>query len=105
MQTRGKDNDDKKQAAEEKRDPDLENIVGNLFIAEYQADKLRTRLADSVYGYRPKMSNNKASTQIFKHNNKWYKLSLRIDETDTIGARESGYGKNSQFTGYSNKRS
>ena len=28
------------------------------------------------------MMNNKASTLIFKHNNKWYKLSLRIDETD-----------------------
>ena len=41
MQTR----DNGKQAAEEKRDLDLENIVGNLFIAEYQVDKLRTRLA------------------------------------------------------------
>ena len=34
MQTR--DNDDKKQAEEEKRDLELENIVGNLLIAEYQ---------------------------------------------------------------------
>jgi hypothetical protein len=67
MQTR-----DNGKQAEEKRDLDLENIVGNLFIAEYQVDKLRTRLADLVYGYRPKVSNNKASAQIFKHNNKWY---------------------------------
>jgi hypothetical protein len=88
MQTRDKDNDNKKQAAEEKRDLDLENIVGNLFIAEYQADKLRTRLADLVYGYRPKMSNNKASTQIFKHNNKWYKLSLRVDEVNVTPAKD-----------------
>ena len=51
MQTR----DNGKQAAEEKRDLELENVVGNLFIAEYQIDKLRTRLADLVYGYRPKM--------------------------------------------------
>ena len=79
MQTR--DNDNKKQAAEEKRDLDLENIVGNLFIAEYQVDKLRTRLANSFYGYRARVSNNnKASTHVFKHNNKWYKLSLRVDE-------------------------
>jgi hypothetical protein len=42
MQTR---DNDKKQAEEEKRDLDLENIVGNLFIAEYQVDKLQTRLA------------------------------------------------------------
>ena len=88
MQTRDKDNDNKKQAAEEKRDLDLENIVGNLFIAEYQAEKLRARLADLVYGYRPKMSNNKASTQIFKHNNKWYKLSLRVDEVNVTPAND-----------------
>jgi PleD family two-component response regulator len=28
------------------------------------------------------MMKNKASTHLFKHNKKWYKLSLRIDETD-----------------------
>ena len=80
MQTRDNDNN-KKLAAEEKRDLDLENIAGNLFIAEYQVDKLQTRLANSFYGYRAQMSNNnKASTHIFKHNNKWYKVSLRIEE-------------------------
>ena len=85
MQTR--DNDDKKQAAEEKRDLELENIVGNLLIDEYQVDKLQTRLAKIVYGYGydydygPQMSNNnKASTHVFKNNKKWYKISLRIDE-------------------------
>jgi hypothetical protein len=78
---------DRKQAAEEKRDLDLENVIGNLFIAEYQVDRLRTRLAKVVYGYGydydygPQISNNnKASTHIFKHNNKWYKISLRIEE-------------------------
>ena len=82
MQTR-----DNGKQAEEKRDLELENIVGNLFIAEYQVDRLRTRLAKVVYGYGydydygPQISNNnKASTHIFKHNNKWYKISLRIEE-------------------------
>jgi hypothetical protein len=84
MQTR----DNGKQAAEEKRDLELENIVGNLFIAEYQVDKLRTRLADLVYGYRPRMSNNKASTHVFKHNNKWYKLSLSVDEVNVTPAKD-----------------
>jgi hypothetical protein len=84
MQTR----DNGKQAAEEKRDLELENVVGNLFIAEYQVDKLRTRLADLVYGYRPRMSNNKASTHVFKHNNKWYKLSLRVDEVNVTSAKD-----------------
>ena len=95
MQTR-----DNEKQAEEKRDLDLENIVGNLFIAEYQVDKLRTRLADLVYGYRPRMSNDKASTHVFKHNNKWYKLSLRIDETDATGDKDM----QDHMTGYSSKR-
>ena len=84
MQTR----DNGKQAAEEKRDLELENIVGNLFIDEYQVDRLRTRLSNLVYGYRPRMSNNKASTHVFKHNNKWYKISLIIDETDATGNKD-----------------
>ena len=84
MQTRDKG----KQSEEgyEKRDQELENIVGNLLIAEYQVDKLRTRLADLVDGFRPEMS-NKVSTHIFKHNNKWYKLSLKLDETDVDSAK------------------
>jgi hypothetical protein len=101
MQTRDRDNDNNKQAAEEKRDLDLENIVGNLFIVEYQVDKLRTRLADSFYGYGTRMSNNiKASTHVFKHNNKWYKISLRIEEIDAIGKDKDGQD---YMTGYSKR--
>ncbi|CAN5241891.1 hypothetical protein BH18THE2_BH18THE2_39310 [soil metagenome] len=37
--------------SEEKRDLELENIVGNLLMAEYQVDKLRSRLGDVVNGY------------------------------------------------------
>jgi hypothetical protein len=95
MQTR-----DNGKQAEEKRDLDLENIVGNLFISEYQVDKLRTRLADLFYGYRPRMSNNKASTHVFKHNNKWYKISLRIDETYATSDKDG----QDHMTGYSSKR-
>ena len=85
MQTRNNG----KQTVEEKRDLDLENIVGNLFIAEYQVDKLRTRLSNLVYGHRRRMSNNnKASIHVFKHNNKWYKISLRIDETDATDKKD-----------------
>jgi len=86
MQTR---DIDKKQSEGEKRDLELENIVGNLLIAEYQVDRLRTRLADLVSGSRPQMMKNNVSTHQFKHNNKWYKLSLRIDETEVTPAKES----------------
>jgi hypothetical protein len=72
---------------EEKRDLELENIVGNLLVAEYQVDRLRTRLNDLIDGYRPHIKNNKTSTYVFKHYNKWYKLSLGIDETDNNCAK------------------
>jgi hypothetical protein len=62
--------------AEEKRDLELENIVGNLLTAEYQVNKLRTRLTELVSGYRVQMNKNKVSTQVFKYDNKWYKRSF-----------------------------
>jgi hypothetical protein len=99
MQTRDSDDNNKKQAAEEKiRDLKLENIVGNLLIDEYQVDKLQTRLAKIVYSYGydydyglQMSNNNKASTHIFKNNNKWYKVSLVIEEeTDATGNNKDG---------------
>jgi hypothetical protein len=68
------------------RDLELENLVGNLLIAEYQVDRLRTRLSDIVNRYRPQMKHNNISTHVFKHKDKWYKLSLRIDETNVTPA-------------------
>jgi hypothetical protein len=76
MLTNNKGPNNKKEPEEEKRDLELENIVGNLFIAEYQVDKLRTR-----YGSISKC--NKASVNVFKHNNKWYKISIMVDEMTT----------------------
>jgi hypothetical protein len=64
---------------DEERDLELENIIGNLMIAQYQVDKLRSRLSERVGGYGS-ASNKKASTHIFKHNDKWYKVTLRVDE-------------------------
>jgi len=87
MQTRDKGKQSEEE--QEKRDLELENIAGNLLIAEYQVDRLRTRLSDMITGYRPEMKNNKASTNVFKHNNKWYKLSIRIDETHAGSAKEN----------------
>jgi hypothetical protein len=72
------------QQEEEERDIELENIVGNLMIAEYQVDRLRTRLGDRTSGsssFGPGTgTNKKGSTHVFKHNNKWYKISLKIEE-------------------------
>ncbi len=64
---------------DEERDLELENIIGNMMIAQYQVDKLRSRLSERVGGYGS-ASNKKASAHIFKHNDKWYKVTLRVDE-------------------------
>jgi hypothetical protein len=64
---------------DEDRDLELENILGNLMIAQYQVDKLRSRLSERVGGYGS-AGNKKSSAHIFKHNDKWYKITLRVDE-------------------------
>lgn len=71
---------------DEERDLELENITGNLMIAQYQVDKLRSRLSERVGGYGS-ASNKKASAHIFKHNDKWYKITIRVDEM-AISQRE-----------------
>ena len=54
---------------EEERDLELENIVGNLMIAQYQVDKLRSRLNERIAGYGS-TSNKKASAYVFKHDDR-----------------------------------
>jgi hypothetical protein len=82
MQTKGSP----KQHIEE-RHIELENIVGNLIIAEYQVDRLRTRLSESIrrssFESDPG-TNGKASTHVIKHNNRWYKISVKIEELDIM---------------------
>ena len=63
----------------QQRDLELENIIGNLMVAEYQVDRLRTRLLERFSGYGS-TSNKKSSMHTFKHNNKWYRIAIRIDE-------------------------
>jgi hypothetical protein len=64
-----------------RRDLELENITGNLMIAEYQVDKLRQKLSQQIrgVGYRS-FSNMKTSSHTFKYDGKWYKLSVKVGE-------------------------
>ena len=55
MQTRDKEKQSEEGEGEEKRDLELENVVGNLLVAEYQVYRLRTRLNDLINGYRPRI--------------------------------------------------
>jgi hypothetical protein len=68
---------------EEQRDLELENIIGNLMIAQYQVDKLRSRLSERISGYGS-ISNKKGSVNVFKHNGKWYKVSTKVEEVIVI---------------------
>jgi hypothetical protein len=61
------------------RDIELENIIGNLMIAEYQVDKLQSRLSERVGGLGSG-SNRKSSSFVFKKNDKWYRVMLSVEE-------------------------
>ena len=63
----------------EETDLELENIVGNLMIAQYQVDKLRSRLSERISGGYGSESNKKASVHVFKHNDKWYKVTTKVE--------------------------
>jgi hypothetical protein len=59
----------------EKRDTDLENLVGNLLIAEYQVERLKDRVSERLSAHdRPKISQN-----LFKHKNNWYSITINVD--------------------------
>jgi hypothetical protein len=46
MQTRDKEKQSEEDEGEDKRDLELENIVGNLLVAEYQVDKTSNSILD-----------------------------------------------------------
>ena len=65
-----------------KRDLELENIGGNLMIAQYQVDKLRYKLTQIVGCSRYRTfssSSKKTSAHTFKHDGKWYKVSIKVE--------------------------
>ena len=73
------DSNDNAPYIKEERDMELENIVGNMMIAQYQVDKLRSRLSERISGGYGSESNKKASVHVFKHNDKWYKVTTKVE--------------------------
>jgi len=51
-------------------------------IAEYQLNKLEQRLTQYIgdAGYRSSNSMKKTSAHTFKYGDKWYKLSIKVEE-------------------------
>jgi hypothetical protein len=71
--------DGKSERIAKDRDIELENIIGNLMIAEYQVDKLQSRLSERVGGLGSG-SNKKSTSFVFKKNDKWYRVMLSVEE-------------------------
>lgn len=70
------------------RDTELENIVGNLLIAEYQVDKLRGRLMEKLTPAYSGTTAVNSSAYSFKIGGKWYKLSLTVEEEKELAKKE-----------------
>lgn len=80
MQTRKKEIDH--------RDSELENIVGNLLIAEYQVEKLRGRLMEKLTPAYSGTNAVNSSAYSFKVGGKWYKLSLKVEEEKELNLKK-----------------
>jgi hypothetical protein len=62
----------------EKRDIELENLVGNLLIAQYQVERLKERVSERLSVHdRTKISQN-----LFKYKNNWYSITINVDRVD-----------------------
>jgi hypothetical protein len=62
----------------EKRDIELENLVGNLLIGQYQVERLKERVSQNLNtGDRSKISQN-----LFKYKNNWYRITINGDQVD-----------------------
>jgi hypothetical protein len=70
------------------RDTELENIVGNLLIAEYQVEKLRDRVVDKVGGRYTRLVDKKQSIHVFKSNDSWIKVSINVEKIATEKAHD-----------------
>jgi hypothetical protein len=62
------------------RDTELENIVGNLLITEYQVEKLRDRVVDKIGGRYTRLVDKKQSIHLFKSNGSWVKVSINVEK-------------------------
>ena len=59
------------------RDLQLENLVGNLLIAQYQVERLKEKVSQNL-GTRDL---SKISQRLSKYNN-WYRITVKVDRVD-----------------------
>ena len=73
---------------EEKRDPDLDNTIAQLGIAEYQINKLRRILASRLDKSNPLAFSKRHSTYAFKFEDRMYRITIEADTFD-LGSRST----------------
>jgi len=61
----------------ENRDLQLENLVGNVLIAQYQVERLKEKVSQNL-GTRDL---SKISQSLSKYNN-WYRITVKVDRVD-----------------------
>jgi hypothetical protein len=68
------------------RDFDLEGIVGNMLISQYQAHILKSKLADGLSGWWVLSQNSDydSSSFTFSHHGKKFKISTSVVESIPI---------------------
>jgi cobalamin biosynthesis Co2+ chelatase CbiK len=62
----------------EKRDIELENLVGNLLIGQYQVERLKERVSQNLNT----VDRIKISQNLFKYKNNWYRITINVDQVD-----------------------
>ena len=67
---------------EEERDPELDNTIGRLGIAEYQVKKLRRILASRLDKSNPVVFSKGSSTYAFKSGGKVFRITIEADTFD-----------------------
>jgi hypothetical protein len=72
----------------EERDPELDDTIGQLRVAEYQVNKLRHILASRLDRSNPTAFSKRSSTYAFKSGGKVYKITIEADAFE-IGDRST----------------
>ena len=64
----------------EKKELELESVVGNLLIAEYQVERLRERVSQNLGIDSTNLG--KTSESVFMCKNNWYRITIKVDQVD-----------------------
>ena len=64
----------------QEKNRELENLVGNLLVAEYQVQRIKQRMAEKItWWYDAKSIKDNRSTFVFSSNEKWYRVSVEVE--------------------------